>query len=782
MHHSEVKWMLKLERVSKYYFSGNNVVQALRRINLECKIGEFIAITGESGSGKSTLLNVLSGLDTYEEGKLFFNNQDISHYTIEELEHYRKDYIGYVFQEYNIIDSYTVYQNIELALTIQGYGKEDKHQRVLELIKQVGLSHVAKQKASKLSGGEKQRTVIARTLAKDYQVLVCDEPTGNLNEEASRGIFELLRAISKDKLVIVITHDITLLQEYATRKVRLYDGEIVEDSVIQYPKESIIQEIQPKLSNTSFGGSLKLALSNITSVPKKSLFSLLTVIFMLATIFFVYSAGVLEMNKPYSTTNPYFTNADPSRIILVKEDGTQFTPAELLELSELKYVRDVFGYDMVFDTVLMSKKFNTEELWNEFYYFKPLPAVALDESDLLEGSLPQSSYEVVIGDHGIYQIGDEISLANSYLLSPMQNLLTDQFEFVVVGIVDEPTELDDEIHYFYLTNSGLERISGTSIYENSEIEIKISGTKKYDMATDTWITPEEDETVSVGNGSYLLPYTTWVEIDYDLENGTILTFDMMFYDICRDFDFRKEIRDDMDAGLCNANDFIQSHEITYRAITPFENNKEFQSITFISTPYTSDDQSMKLYMNQNTFDQYFSEKNYQITLIVKDTFEGNQVVKEVENLGYNVFYPSQIIDSSQAFNVVIRNVLITVIVSVIIGAIFFVGYFVLKNVVFSKLKDYLIIRSIGTSKKTVKRILSAEVFYVTILSIILILGFLLISEFYIHQIPKILRYYRWYDYLVLLGLVFFVMEAMVLQFTSKIFKVSVVTALKGVER
>ena len=235
--------MLKLERVSKYYFTGNNVVQALRRITLEFTISEFVAITGKSGSGKSTLLNVLSGLDTYEEGKLFFNGQDISHYTIEELEYYRKDNIGYIFQEHNLINSYTVYQNIEIALTIQGYTKKQIKSRVLQLIDRVGLSKMAHRKVSKLSGGERQRTVIARTLAKDYQILMCDEPTGNLNKEASDGIFQLLLEISKDKLVIVVTHDISLLQKYVTRKIHLYDGEIMEDSTLSKHTDNLLQNI-----------------------------------------------------------------------------------------------------------------------------------------------------------------------------------------------------------------------------------------------------------------------------------------------------------------------------------------------------------------------------------------------------------------------------------------------------------------------------------------------------------------------------------------------------------
>ena len=122
--------MIRLENISKYYHSGNNIVLALRKINLDMNIGEFIVITGESGSGKSTLLNVLSGLDTYEEGKLFINNKNVSHYSVRELEHYRKDYIGFIFQDYNIINSYSVYQNVALALTVQGLSKEEKHQKI----------------------------------------------------------------------------------------------------------------------------------------------------------------------------------------------------------------------------------------------------------------------------------------------------------------------------------------------------------------------------------------------------------------------------------------------------------------------------------------------------------------------------------------------------------------------------------------------------------------------------------------------------------------------------
>src|SRR5690554_2280761 len=230
--------LLKLENISKFYQSGSLVSVGITKINTEFNFGEFVAVTGESGSGKTTLVNVLSGLDTYQEGELYINDNETSHFFTKDWEKYRSNYIGFVFQNYNIIESYTVYQNVMIALEMENYPKENRKKRALELIERVGLLSHKNHKAAKLSGGQKQRTVIARALAKDCPIIVADEPTGNLDSESGNQIMSLLHEISKYKLVIVVTHNYTQVEPYATRRIKMHDGVIVEDKVIKKTHDS----------------------------------------------------------------------------------------------------------------------------------------------------------------------------------------------------------------------------------------------------------------------------------------------------------------------------------------------------------------------------------------------------------------------------------------------------------------------------------------------------------------------------------------------------------------
>ena len=260
--------LLKLKNIGKIYNSNDILTIGIRNVNLEFDFNEFVTIEGESGSGKSTLLNVIAANDTYEEGELFINEEATSHYSSEEWEKYRENDISMIFQDFNIIENLTVYENVLLAL-LRIEDESLRKKKAKELIERVGLTRQINQKGSKLSGGEKQRTVIARALAKDNPIILADEPTGNLDSNASKEIAKLLKEVSKDKLVIVVTHNPEYFNEYSTRRILVKDGSIVSDVIKVAPEKTSIETNEYHITKKlKLKNALKLGLLNYKSRPK----------------------------------------------------------------------------------------------------------------------------------------------------------------------------------------------------------------------------------------------------------------------------------------------------------------------------------------------------------------------------------------------------------------------------------------------------------------------------------------------------------------------------------
>ena len=283
--------LLRLDNIGKIYNSNDLLVVGIRGINLEFDYNEFVTIEGESGSGKSTLLNVIGANDTYEEGELWFNDMETSHYSEDDWEKYREKNITTIFQDFNIIDNLTTVENVELAL----FRLDDKKERrrvALELLDKVGLTKQATQRASKLSGGEKQRCVIARALAKDSPIILADEPTGNLDVKASKEVARILKEVSKDKLVIVVTHNPEFFIEYATRRVRVFDGQISEDRVISKP-EKVSKEVNIEEKRTTnlqnFKNTMHIGFLNYKSRPKFTLMMTFALFICTITLFMIQS-------------------------------------------------------------------------------------------------------------------------------------------------------------------------------------------------------------------------------------------------------------------------------------------------------------------------------------------------------------------------------------------------------------------------------------------------------------------------------------------------------------
>ncbi len=222
--------MLKLCQIKKDYIVGETPVHALKGVDLEFRESEFVAILGHSGCGKTTLLNIIGGLDQYSSGDLIINNKSTKRFTDADWDSYRNHSIGFVFQSYNLIPHQTVLSNVELALTLSGVGPAERRRRAQEALEKVGLGDQLSKKPSQMSGGQMQRVAIARALVNNPDILLADEPTGALDTETSVQIMDLLREISRDKLIIMVTHNPELASGYASRIIRLRDGRITDDS------------------------------------------------------------------------------------------------------------------------------------------------------------------------------------------------------------------------------------------------------------------------------------------------------------------------------------------------------------------------------------------------------------------------------------------------------------------------------------------------------------------------------------------------------------------------
>lgn len=266
--------MLQIQHICKEYRTGKLVQKALDDVSLNLRDNEFVAILGPSGSGKTTLLNIIGGLDRYDSGDLIINGISTKEYKDRDWDSYRNHTIGFVFQSYNLIPHQTILANVELALTISGIGKAERRERAQKALEQVGLGEQVHKKPSQLSGGQMQRVAIARALVNDPDIVLADEPTGALDSETSIQVMELLRKVAKDRLVVMVTHNPELADAYATRIVKLKDGEIRADSDAFTVEERLPEAPEHKnmgKASMSFLTALSLSFHNLRTKKARTL-------------------------------------------------------------------------------------------------------------------------------------------------------------------------------------------------------------------------------------------------------------------------------------------------------------------------------------------------------------------------------------------------------------------------------------------------------------------------------------------------------------------------------
>ena len=498
--------MIKLINVSKTYKSISNSTNALSNINVEFEDHGFVFILGPSGSGKTTLLNVIGGLDKIDDGHIIIDNKDISNYKSHELDYYRNEQVGFIFQNYNLIDHLNIYENISLPLRIKKISNKEIKSKTNDIINKLGLEKEKHKYPNQVSGGQLQRAAIARALVTDPKIVLADEPTGALDSKNSKVIMDALKDISKDRLVIMVTHNEELAKSYASRIIRLNDGKIEsqEDISINENKESNVNK-KKNFKYISLNASLKLSLKNIFTKKVRTILTIIaTSIGIISTCLVLMVSNSMTSYTEYAqkqalgsypitissnvapTDNDEIDNhrveyPDTNVITITNEYSSYYSHMNVFDNEYLDYVKNmdksiytVIDYGSSLNMRVLTYYNDNYEYLSASSYVKCLN----DDSNYLS-----EEYDLLYGDH-YPQSEDDIALVidknnciDAYVLDYLGIDYKNKESYTFEEICEKEFKLIsnnvyyryDEEHDRYLYNSNLE-----NVYQNAIKTLKIS--------------------------------------------------------------------------------------------------------------------------------------------------------------------------------------------------------------------------------------------------------------------------------------------------------------------
>lgn len=738
------KSIIKLKNVSKFYYSKGVIASGFTKLNLEFKMGEFVAITGESGSGKSTLLNVISGLDTYEEGEMYINGKETSHYSEKDFEDYRRKYIGNIFQNFNLINSYTVYQNIELVLLLNGNNKKEIKQKVLDLIKTVGLSKFKNTKVSKLSGGQKQRVAIARALAKDTPIIIADEPTGNLDSKSAKGIIKLLSEISKDKLVIIVTHNYDQVEEYVTRKIKMHDGKILEDKIIT----PLTKEIEPKIStykDIKLSSKLRIGIRNSYNIIPKFLLILAVYLFITTALMAEYSAFKRqEYIANRSGYNYLFQNTEDTRIILKKQDKSAFTEEDYQKISENANIDMIIKNDLLLDSSI--------NITNETFWISgTVNSLNNLKGKLDKGRMPENDNEIVImGSQDDYYIGylaDELLDKELYLQNLYTGEINKNIKLKIVGIKYQETSNYYTTSQLYVSDN----IQNTLTYQINQqySNISILFQDKYYTSNDY--------------------YTNFKVVpNQNVEKGKVYISSDLNYLCSKENCLNKKLNIEVENLYYKDNlTLTVSKSYTKNNLKQLLNLEDF------------DTNNGSIFINPEDYNNLFNKSNYQSSVFIKDINKMQNTIKYLNEEGYNTLEIKDTLvkdETTQALQIIRTIVTIALVI-----VLFFISYFVIRVILKSRNIYFTTIRMLGATKKVSKELLIIELLTVSNLAyiIFLIITYLnYLNIFNINFINTIIKYLTLKDYIILYLILILISYLISAKFSKKLFKNSAMKTIK----
>ena len=741
--------MIRLKNVSKFYYSKGMIASGISKVNLDLDAGEFVVITGESGSGKSTLLNVISGLDTYEEGEMYIEGQETSHYTASDFEDYRQKYISFIFQSFNLVSSYTVFQNVALAMQIDGYDNAAIKRKVNEIIDKVGLSAYRNRKVSKLSGGQKQRVAIARALAKDTRILVADEPTGNLDSESAEGIVELLTDIAADKLVIVVTHNYDQFRDHATRVIKMHDGKIVEDTGAnaerheREPAASAGHRVERSERHTerrgiTYGTQLRLGVRNTFNLPAKFLLLLLVFLFVVTAV----SAQYVTVKKQKDTVyeqgwNDFFINYDPKRIVVEKQDRSPFTKADYEALQNAPHVEKLIREDMLYDSSIYIEN-------EEFSFSGFMLDVANLENELSLGTMPAADDEVILeGYDDGWSFGDdpESLIGKTYTVSAENGK---EYTVKVSGLV-LLEESDDEDDMYS---------AGSVIYFSTKMINEIRKGLYASNSTTTMLINGSEETMNPGQGGLV--------VNENVPEGYILlptSYDSYFKE---GYAAGKEVTMKVKALY-----YQQEYNLM---IMGTYGEKTFEKKTGLKELAEHDGE---IYMNETDYRRLYEKGSYQASVFVDDTKNMEGMKDMLERGGYHALVLRDHIYNFMNEDIV--KIIQLPIAVLVCFAVFFIAYFVVRLILKSRGIYFATVRMLGMGKKPACRIMRVELILVCMIAYGLFILFIILNRAGVIDSARLMDYLMYLsprDY-VILACILLVMAVLISgRFMRTIFKSS----------
>lgn len=737
--------MLEIKKITKIYKTGNFTQKALNKVSINFRENEFVSILGPSGSGKTTLLNIIGGLDKYDSGDLVINEISTKKYKDKDWDSYRNHRIGFVFQSYNLIPHQSVLSNVELALTLSGIGKKERRKRAIKVLKEVGLGDHIYKKPNQMSGGQMQRVAIARALINDPDILLADEPTGALDSDTSVQIMNLLKKISKDKLVIMVTHNPELAREYSNRIISLKDGVVTDDTNPYDGKEVIeLKDGKTKKTSMSFLTALSLSLNNLMTKKGRTILTAFAGSIGIIGIALILSLSngvnnyINKVQEDTLTSYPltiekqnmdasafmasfmgkgssesHENDAVYSNNMMTDMITTMYGGVKTNNLSEFKkyidnnkelkeYVNDIkYSYNLdlqIYNELLLkinpsnmmslfgfdSQAFSSNNMMNIFSELTTNKNLLKSQYDVVSGRLPESYDELVL-------IVDEKNEIIDYILYSLG--LKDQKEIqeTMMNIMN-----GKEIKDFESTKFSYDEILNTKfkLILNSDYYVKENGVwidKSQDLS---YLKQVVDNGLDIKIVGIIKPKE---DSNISVTNGVGYTRDLTEYVVngINESKITKEQVNNKDINV-----FTNSK---FESLDSYENNLTKIGIADLEDPYII-----------NIYPKNFESKD-EIEDIIKD-YNKSKEVEGLEELKIEYTdYVGLLMNSVTTIVNVIGYVLIAfvsislIVSSIMIGIITYIS-------VLERTKEIGILRSIGASKKDISRVFNAETFIIGLTS------------------------------------------------------------------